>query len=72
MGGKIYDVVCMSIHTTCGICAHLYHVVGLSMLDRCCNMYVGAALPPFTKSATYMYVGATCHSCAFSCIERRY
>ncbi len=27
MGGKIYDVVCMSIHTTCGINAHLYHIV---------------------------------------------
>ncbi len=23
MGGKIYDVVCMSIHTTCGMNAHL-------------------------------------------------
>ncbi len=26
-GGKIYDVVCMSIHTTCGMNAHLYHIV---------------------------------------------
>ncbi len=23
----------MSIHTTCGMDAHLYHIVGLSMLD---------------------------------------
>ncbi len=34
MGGKIYDVVCMSIHTTCGMNAHLYHIVGL-YLFRC-------------------------------------
>ncbi len=33
MGGKIYDVVCMSIHTTCGMSAHLYHIVCLSMLE---------------------------------------
>ncbi len=24
---------CVSIHTTCGMNAHLYHIVGLSMLD---------------------------------------
>ena len=33
MGGNIYDVVWMSIHTTCGMNNHLYHIVGLSMLD---------------------------------------
>ncbi len=33
VGGKIYDVVWVSIHTTCGMNAHLYHIVGLSMLD---------------------------------------
>ncbi len=33
MGGKIYDVGWVSIHTTCGMNAHLYHIVGLSMLD---------------------------------------
>ncbi len=33
MGGKIYDVVWVSIYTTCGMNAYLYHIVGLSMLD---------------------------------------
>ncbi len=33
MGVQIYDVVWVSIHTTCGMDAHLYHIVGLSMLD---------------------------------------
>ncbi len=33
MGREIYDVVWVSIHITCGINAHLYHIVGLSMLD---------------------------------------
>ncbi len=33
MGGNIYDVVWVSIDTTCGMNAHLYHIVGLSMLD---------------------------------------
>ncbi len=32
MWGKVYDVVSMSIHTTCGMNAHLYHIVGISML----------------------------------------
>ncbi len=41
----------MSMHTTCGMNAHLYHIVGLSMLDAedrygfyGCGMYEHASV----------------------------
>ncbi len=40
MGGKIYDVVWVSIHTTCGMNAHLYHIVGLSMLVEVYGIWI--------------------------------
>ncbi len=51
-GGEIYDVVWVSIHTTCGMNAHLYHIVGLSMLDAEDRwpLYAGTALISASQS----------------------
>ncbi len=60
MGGKINDVVCMSIHTTCGMNAYLYHIVGLSMLA---SLYVGAALPTSFSNAAVRHAQRTNPTC---------
>ncbi len=68
----IYDVVCTSIHTTCGMNAHLYHIVGLSALyvgtpELCCACS-GAAASAASSMENALAAAAAGTSACMRCV----